>query len=95
MKLIFIIRKVLRLVKLFLDRKGPKMKAFNEVSIRRLLSPWGAEVKSMLLIRDYNIDKQAMSNLLYGLGASNRQPEIEYIIQVLDIPYAKRLQSGA
>lgn len=85
------------------------MTTFNESSTRRLPSPWGAEVKkrlidksikqedlvNMLQVQGYSIDKYALSNLLYGLGASNRQPEIEYISQLLDIPYAKRLQSGA
>lgn len=85
------------------------MKTFNETSTRRLLSPWGAEVKRrlidkslkqedlvyMLQVQGYSIDRHALSNLLYGLGASNRQPEIEYISRLLDIPYAKRLQSGA
>lgn len=81
------------------------MVTFNEASTWRVLSPWGVEVKkrlidkslkqddlvAILLDQGYSIDKAALSNLLYGIGASNRQPEIEGISQFLDIPY---LRSG-
>lgn len=77
------------------------MVTFNEMSTRRMLSPWGAEVKkrlidraikqddlvSMLQKQGCNIDKAALSNLLYGIGVSNRGTEIERISQFLDIPY--------
>lgn len=85
------------------------MVAFTEVSTRRVLSPWGAEVKKrlidrslkqddlvgMLLDQGHTIDKAALSNLLYGIGVSNRQPEIESISQFLGIPYAKKSMSSA
>lgn len=79
------------------------MIAFNEASTRRMLSPWGAEVKNRLIDRSlkqddlvsvlrnqgYSVDKAALSNLLYGIGVSNRQSEIECISKLLDIPYLK------
>ena len=78
------------------------MMMFSEVSTRRSLSPWGIEVKKQLLqknmrqdellqkLRDagYQLNKGTLSNLLYGLGASKRQPEIKYISDLLDIPYS-------
>ncbi|MDE7245141.1 MAG: hypothetical protein K2O18_14375 [Oscillospiraceae bacterium] len=84
------------------------MVAFNEASTRRVLSPWGAEVKkrlidrslkqddlvSMLRYQGYSVDKAALSNLLYGIGVSNRQPEIESISELLDIPYSKQTRPG-
>lgn len=80
------------------------MTTFSEASTRRLLSPWGAEVKKRLIDRSlkqddlvdklqdlgYKIDKAALSNLLYGIGVSTRQAEIESISQFLDIPYSKQ-----
>lgn len=85
------------------------MVAFTEASTRRVLSPWGVEVKkrlidkslkqddlvAMLVEQGHNIDKAALSNLLYGIGASNRQPEIERISQFLNIPYLKQPTSSA
>lgn len=85
------------------------MVAFNETSTRRVLSPWGAEVKkrlidrslkqddlvSMLRNQGYAVDKAALSNLLYGIGVSNRQSEIENISQFLGIPYASRTGANA
>jgi len=82
--------------------------AFTEASTRRVLSPWGVEVKkrlldrslkqadlvTMLRARGHNIHKGALSNLLYGIGVSNRQSEIESINQFLDIPYLKRDENG-
>lgn len=78
------------------------MPAFNAASTRRVLSPWGGEVKkrlidrslkqddlvSMLRDQGHNIDKAALSNLLYGIGASNRQSEVESISRFLGIPYS-------
>lgn len=80
------------------------MATFTEASTRRLLSPWGAEVKKRLIDKSlkqddlvtvlveqgYCIDKAALSNLLYGIGASNRQMEIECISRFLGIPYLKQ-----
>lgn len=80
------------------------MAVFREASTRRVLSPWGAEVKKRLIDRSlkqddlvdalqgqgHSINKAALSNLLYGIGASNRQEEIEYISRFLDIPYIRR-----
>ncbi len=80
------------------------MPAFTEASTRRVLSPWGTEVKKRLLDRSlrqddlvsmlrgqgYSIDKWALSNLLYGIGVTNRQSEIESISRFLDIPYMKK-----
>ena len=77
------------------------MMVFNAASTRRAISPWGTEVKKRLLDRQmrqddlvsalrnqgYSIDKAALSNLLYGIGISNRQDEIASISQILDIPY--------
>lgn len=85
------------------------MTTFSEASTRRVLSPWGAEVKKRLIDKSlkqddlvgklqglgYCIDKAALSNLLYGIGVSNRQSEIESISQLLDIPYLKQPQSSA
>ena len=85
------------------------MVAFTEASTRRVLSPWGVEVKkrlierslkqddlvAMLVEQGHSIDKAALSNLLYGIGASNRQPAIECISRLLDIPYLKQTASSA
>ena len=85
------------------------MVAFNEISTRRVLSPWGAEVKKRLIDRSlkqddlvsilrhqgYSVDKAALSNLLYGIGVSNRQSEIESISALLDIPYLKPARPSA
>lgn len=85
------------------------MAPFNSASTRRVLSPWGVEVKkrlidrslkqddlvAMLVEQGHSIDKAALSNLLYGTGASNRQPEIECISRFLDIPYRKQSTSSA
>ncbi len=85
------------------------MTAFTDASTRRVLSPWGVEVKKRLLDRSlkqddlvgvlrtqgHSIDKAALSNLLYGIGVSHRQAEIKSINQFLDIPYLKRGQDGA
>lgn len=85
------------------------MVTFSEASTRRVLSPWGTEVKKRLIDRalkqddlvvmlqrlGYSIDKGALSNLLYGNGVSNRQAEIESISQFLNIPYLKQTQSSA
>lgn len=85
------------------------MIAFTEASTRRVLTPWGMEVKKRLLERSlkqddlvnalrsqgHSIDKGALSNLLYGIGVSNRQSEIESISQMLDIPYLKPEQDSA
>lgn len=85
------------------------MATFNEASTRRVLSPWGAEVKKRLIDKSlkqdelvselqrlgHSIDKAALSNLLYGIGVSNRQAEIESISQFLDIPYLKQSRSSA
>lgn len=78
------------------------MAIFSEVSTRRVPSPWGVEVKKRLIDRSLKqddlvimlqnqgcvIDKGALSNLLYGIGVSNRQAEIESISRLLDIPYS-------
>lgn len=85
------------------------MLPFNEASTRRVSSPWGTEVRkrlidkslrqddlvAMLQEQGYSIDKAALSNLLYGIGVSNRLAEIESISQILDIPYASRASSSA
>ena len=85
------------------------MVAFTEASTRRVLSPWGVEVKKRLIDKSlkqddlvaklgeqgHSIDKAALSNLLYGIGVSNRQPEIERISQLLDIPYRKQPKSSS
>ena len=85
------------------------MVSFNEASTRRVSSPWGTEVRKRLIDRSlrqddlvdmlqkqgYSIDKAALSNLLYGIGVSNRLAEIESISRFLDIPYASRTRSGA
>lgn len=85
------------------------MVIFNESSTRRVLSPWGGEVKKRLIDRSlkqddlvsmlqglgHSIDKAGLSNLLYGIGVSNRQAEIESISRFLDIPYRKGSQSNA
>lgn len=85
------------------------MVAFTEASTRRVSSPWGTEVRkrlidkslrqddlvAMLQEQGYSIDKAALSNLLYGIGVSNRLAEIESISQILDIPYASRASSSA
>ena len=85
------------------------MVAFNEASTWRVLSPWGTEVKKrlidrslkqddlvgMLLGQGYSIDKAALSNLLYGIGVSNRQSEIESISELLEIPYLKPTRPSA
>jgi len=82
--------------------------AFTEASTRRVLSPWGVEVKKRLLDRSlkqddlvamlraqgHSIDKAALSNLLYGIGVSNRRAEIESVSRLLDIPYLKREPPG-
>lgn len=82
---------------------------FTEISARRVFSPWGAEVKKRLIDRSlkqdglvtmlrahgYSIDKAALSNLLYGIGVSNRLAEIESISRFLDIPYTSQAESGA
>ena len=74
---------------------------FTAASTRRAVSPWGAEVKKRLIdrrmqqddivrtLRDsgFEIDKASLSNLLYGIGVSNRQREIETISRILEIPY--------
>lgn len=85
------------------------MKVFSEESTRRVLSPWGAEVKKRLIDRSlkqddlvktlrgrgHDINKSALSNLLYGIGASNRKAEIEAINEVLEIPYSEANKVGA
>lgn len=85
------------------------MVIFNEASTRRVVSPWGGEVKKRLIDRSlkqddlvsmlqgmgHSIDKAGLSNLLYGIGVSNRQAEIESISQILGIPYLKQAQSSA
>lgn len=72
-------------------------------------SAWGAEVKkrligrslkqddlvSMLQGQGFSIDKAALSNLLYGIGVSNRGAEIEIISRFLDIPYMAQPQPSA
>lgn len=77
------------------------MMAFNVASTRRVLSPWGAEVKKRLIDRGLrqndlvrmlreggsDIDKHVLANLLYGIGGTNRQAEIREISRFLDIPY--------
>ena len=82
---------------------------FTEASTRRVLSAWGIEVKkrlldkslkqddlvTMLVAQGHTIDKGALSNLLYGIGISNRQSEIETISAFLDIPYSRKTQSSA
>ena len=78
---------------------------FTPASTRRAVSPWGAEVKKRLIDRQmqqddlvsflqgqgFQITKFTLSNLLYGIGTSNRQREIESISDYLGIPY----RSGA
>jgi len=85
------------------------MDIFTGASTRRVLSPWGVEVKkrlidrslkqddlvSMLQRQGHSINKVALSNLLYGIGVSNRQPEIESISQLLNIPYSNESQDNA
>lgn len=80
------------------------MTTFCKASTRRVLTPWGAEVKKRLIDRSlmqddlvaelqkqgFAINKASMSNLLYGIGASNRQAEIEIISCLLDIPYIRQ-----
>lgn len=80
------------------------MTAFCQASTRRTLSPWGTEVKKRLIDRTlkqddlidklrgqgYSINRATLSNLLRGIGASNRQGEIEFISQFLGIPYVRR-----
>lgn len=82
------------------------MMVFTPHSTRRSVTPWGVEVKKRLIDRGlkqedivatlrgrgFQIDKQGLSNLLYGVGVSNRQNEIELISELLEIPY--RSQSG-
>ena len=77
------------------------MTVYTAASTRRSFSPWGMEVKKRLVDRrmiqedlvsalrnqGFEIDKQTLSNLLYGLGSTNRQGEIEAISRLLDIPY--------
>ena len=74
---------------------------FTMKSTRRTFSPWGAEVKKRLIdlrmkqnelvsyLRDsgFDIDKVVLSSLLYGVGVSSRQREIEAISRFLQIPY--------
>lgn len=77
------------------------MTAFNVASTRRVPNPWGMEVKKRLIGRGlrqddlvrmlreggFEIDKHVLANLLYGIGGTNRQPEIREISRFLDIPY--------
>ena len=77
------------------------MRVFTPHSTKRRVTPWGVEVKKRLIDRDMKqedivaflrgrglqIDKQALSNLLYGIGVSNRKEEIMEISRILDIPY--------
>ena len=77
------------------------MRVFTPNSTRRSVTPWGVEVKKRLIDRGmkqedivaalrgrgFQIDKQGVSNLLYGVGVSNRQNEIELISALLGIPY--------
>ena len=84
------------------------MTAFTQASTRRVLSPWGMEVKKRLIDRSlkqddlvsalqgqgHNIDKASLSNLLYGIGVSSRRQEIESISKILDIPYQGQREEG-
>ena len=79
------------------------MFVFNEKSTRKILTPWGKEVKRRVLDRDitqdevvqhlnfrgFKISKDAFTKLLYGIGVSARRAEIEAINEYLEIPYEK------
>ena len=81
---------------------------FNAASTRRTLCPWGEEVKLQLLKRrmqqedllammrasGFEISKQTLSNLLYGLGTSARQQEVIYISRQLGIPFQEAAVHG-
>ena len=84
------------------------MRVFTASSTRRSVTPWGVEVKKRLIDRSmkqedlvaalkgrgFQIDKQGLSNLLYGVGVSNRQGEIELISALLEIPYQSQSADG-
>lgn len=71
----------------------------NEKDTRRIMTPWGKEVKKRLLDRDmsqddlvnilvhngFKIAKWNLSDLIYGIGAPARIPEIKAINQILGI----------
>lgn len=73
---------------------------FDEKSYRMVCTPWGLEIKKRLLDRNmrqdelvvylkgrgFNIQKGQLTNLLKGIGTSNRRAEIEAISELLDIP---------
>lgn len=76
------------------------MMIFDENSYSMTYTPWGVEVKKRLLDRHmkqnelvqylkdrgFNIEKGHVTNLLKGIGASNRKPEIAAISELLEIP---------
>lgn len=77
------------------------MITFNENSTRRVLTPWGIEVKTRLLSKGmkqqdlvlllqkngFQINKITLSQLLYGVGISKRIDIISKINEILNIPF--------
>lgn len=80
------------------------MFVFNERSTKKILTPWGVEVKKCVIElgitqndvvdhlnrQGFNINKTHFSNLLYGVGVSARQGEIRSINEYLGIPYEEQ-----
>jgi len=76
------------------------MFVYSEDTVKRKLSDWGREVKKRLIDngmaqdaivsrlneQGFKIDKTHFSNLLYGIGSSNRGAEIAAVNKMLDIP---------
>lgn len=74
---------------------------FDDTTTRRMLTPWGIEVKKRLLERNtkqeallqnlrdegFDIDKRELSSLLYGVGVSARKRIVVRISEILDIPF--------
>lgn len=72
---------------------------FDESMVRRQITPWGLEVKKRLLDNNmkqddlvdkltnmgFEIEKAHLSNLLYGIGITNRKDEIQAISKILNI----------
>ena len=75
------------------------MFVYNENSARKVLTPWGKEVRKRLIDRNmmqmdlvkilkdkgFNVHKATISHLIYGIGVSARTEEIKVINSVLGI----------
>lgn len=75
------------------------MFVFNDESTRRILTPWGKEVSKRLIDKNmrqcdlvkalqkagFKVSKTNISNLMYGVGTTNRAAEIKEINRILGI----------